>query len=174
MKKSPTAEEVIEQLGLKPLPAEGGWYLESYRAGEVLDKEALPARYGGNRVFSTGIYYLLKSGERSLLHRLKSDEMWHFYGGAPLHLVEIAPDGGVHESRLGFDLAAGERPQHTVKSGTWFGATPAEKHSFTLVGCTVAPGFEFADLEFGARKDLLARFPAASAVVVAFTSDDEP
>ena len=150
--------ELVERLGLKPHP-EGGYFRETYRAAEILPADALPRRFGGARAVSTAINYLLESGQRSALHRIRSDEVWHFYAGDPLLIVEIAADGQLAQTRLGPDLASGARPQHVVPAGSWFGALPAEGSRFALVGCTVAPGFDFADFELADRAALLAAFP---------------
>ncbi|HEY2293349.1 MAG TPA: cupin domain-containing protein [Thermoanaerobaculia bacterium] len=130
-----TAEEVVEILGLQPHP-EGGFYRETFRA---------PASDGA-RAASTAIYYLLRAGDVSAWHRVvDADEVWHHYAGAPLELT-LSPDGRERTSlRLGPDLAAGERPQAVVPAGIWQAARPLG--GWVLVGCTVAPGFEFASFE---------------------------
>ena len=110
------------------------------------------------------MYFLLRRGETSRLHRLKSDEVWHFYGGGPLTVAEIAPDGTTRETVLGPDLDAGQTPQHVVPAGSWFGAFPAAGTDFSFVGCTVAPGFDFSDFEMAARDELTQRFPHAAAL----------
>jgi uncharacterized protein len=152
------AADIVRQLGLQPHP-EGGYFRETYRAAESIPPQDLDRRRGGGRAASTAIYYLLEAGQRSALHRLKSDEIFHFYAGDPLRIIEIAPDGSLTETLLGADLGAGARPQHVIPAGTWFGAIPAEGGRFTLVGCTVAPGFDFADFELAGTAALLAAFP---------------
>ena len=149
-----TAREVIDRLNLKPHP-EGGFYRETYRAPASIQ---VPG-FSGVRNVSTAIYYLLAAGDRSMLHRIKSDEAWHFYTGDPLLIVALSPDGGLTETRLGSNVAKGETPQHVVPAGHWFGACPAEGSAFALVGCTVAPGFDFADFEMSSRAALVAAFP---------------
>ncbi|MBI2981843.1 MAG: cupin domain-containing protein [Deltaproteobacteria bacterium] len=124
---------------LKPHP-EGGYYRETYRALEKISKSALPARFAGDCNFSTAIYYLLAQGEKSKLHRLKTDEIFHFYLGDPLIVVQIFSDR-VEKIRLGQDILAGEKVQHVVPAGCWFGGYSAEESRFSFVGCTVAPGF---------------------------------
>jgi hypothetical protein len=150
------ADDIIRQLGLQPHP-EGGYFRETYRASESIAAGSLDRRYGGARAASTAIYYLLEAGQRSALHRLKSDEIFHFYAGEPLRIIEIAPDGRLTETVLGADLAAGAMPQHVIPAGAWFGALPVGR--FALVGCTVAPGFDFADFELAETAALLAAFP---------------
>lgn len=134
---SPTAEEIIAQLGLAPHP-EGGHYRETFRDSRLVDR---------GRAASTAIYYLLRQGERSHWHRVDAVETWHWYGGAPLLLSVKPPEIGatVTQHRLGCDLAAGERPQVIVPRGHWQAANSSG--DYTLVGCVVAPGFEFAGFE---------------------------
>lgn len=128
-----TAEEIIVTLGMQRHP-EGGWYAETFRDGD-----------GTNRGASTAIYYLLQAGERSHWHRVRdAAEVWHFYAGDPL-LLKISDGMTVEDIRLGTNLAAGERPQGVVPANAWQSAEPLG--GFTLVGCTVAPGFEFASFE---------------------------
>jgi predicted cupin superfamily sugar epimerase len=155
------ARDIVRQLSLIPHP-EGGYFRETYRGAETISAGELDRRYGGARATSTAIYYLLEAGQRSALHRLQSDEIFHFYAGDPLTIVEIVPDGRLTETRLGADLAAGDIPQHVIPAGTWFGAIPNGRfspHGFSLVGCTVAPGFDFADFEMAGKSALLAAFP---------------
>lgn len=154
---STTAKTLIEQLALARHP-EGGWFKETYRASDKLAAQALPARFDGDRSASTAIYFLLEAGDISALHRIQSDEVWHFYAGAPLRVHGIFPDGAYQEWKLGANLAAGEHFQAVVPAGCWFGAELAEG-DFALVGCTVAPGFDFADFELAQAKQLLACYP---------------
>ena len=157
-----TAEELIRVLGLKAHP-EGGYFRESYRAegGTPLPR--------GERNFSTAIYFLLKRGQASRLHRIKSDEVWHFYSGGPLAVARISPEGRAEETILGRDVAAGQKLQHVVPAGCWFGAYPVGGAKFSLAGCTVAPGFDFADLEMGGREGLLKEFPLAKELIEKLT-----
>ena len=157
-----TAQAFIEQLGLARHP-EGGWFRETYRASENVTAEALPARFGGERSLSTAIYFLLEEGDISALHRIKSDEVWHFYAGSALRVHCIFPDGSYQEFKLGPNLAAGEQFQAVVPAGCWFGAELADG-GFALVGCTVAPGFDFADFEMGEAKQLCERYPQHAAI----------
>jgi predicted cupin superfamily sugar epimerase len=151
--------DLVRQLGLQPHP-EGGYFRETYRAAEAIEGSALPRRFGGQRSISTAILFLLEAGQSSRLHRIKADEVWHFYAGDPLIVVEIDAAGRLQTTRLGGNLAEGAVYQHVVPAGTWFGATPAEDGRFALVGCTVAPGFDFADFELADRTRLLAEYPA--------------
>lgn len=147
-------EELIEAFGLVPHP-EGGWYRETYRSPATLP--------GRDRSLCTAIYYLLAAGDRSRLHRIDADELWHFYGGDALLVVELH-DGDARVTRLD-----ARHPQHLVEAGTWFGAMPAPGASYALVGCTVSPGFEFSGFELGRRADLVERFPAARSLIVQLT-----
>ena len=138
-------QKLVEHFSMSPHP-EGGFFAETYRSQGAIPADALPG-FGGTRNFSTGILFLLRRGEYSHLHRLKQDEMWHFYLGAPLRLAIVRLDGTAEEILLGQDVLNGQYLQYTVPGGCWFGATPAEGSDFALVGCTVAPGFDFADFE---------------------------
>jgi predicted cupin superfamily sugar epimerase len=148
----------IERLGLQPHP-EGGYYRQTYRAAETIRRDHLPERFGGHRAFSTAIYFLLQGSDFSALHRIRSDEVWHFYDGSPLTVHVIDPGGEYRSIRLGRDLDAGQVPQAVVPAGDLFGASLEDPDGFALVGCTVAPGFDFDDFELPARADLLAQYP---------------
>ncbi len=163
-----TARHWIESLKLIRHP-EGGWYRETYRSPEVIARTALPSRFGGDRVFSTAIYFLLEGDDFSALHRIKADEVWHFYDGQPLTVHVIDPDGRYTSVRLGRDVAAGEQLQAVVPAGNLFGATSAGPGSFALVGCTVAPGFDFADFEMPGREELCRLYPQHRAVIERLT-----
>jgi len=152
-----TAAEWIASLDLAPHP-EGGFYRETYRSSEII-ADHLPARFGGPRACSTAIYFLLPGDQVSRLHRIKSDEIWHFYAGSALTLALIHSDGRLEERRLGPDPERGEGFQAIVPAGAWYGAAVDDPASYALVGGTVAPGFDFADFELGDRATLLARFP---------------
>ena len=151
-----TAEEIIEKFGMKPLENEGGFYVETYRSGEILGGEALPGRYGGGRCFGTGILYLLTRESFSAIHRVKSDEMFHFYMGDAVEMVELFDGGGSCVVELGGDIEAGQRVQYVVRRGNWQGCRVKAGGRFALLGTTVSPGFEFADFEVGARAELTA------------------
>jgi predicted cupin superfamily sugar epimerase len=147
---------LIDTLGLIPHP-ERGFYAETYRA----PSRVMSASHGGERSASTAIYFLVTADQPfTFLHRLKSDEVFHLYDGGPLDIVRLFPDGRADVARLGLDLAAGERPQIVIPAGTWFGTELSPGASHCLVGCTVAPGFEFADFELAEGPELEARYPA--------------
>lgn len=153
-----TAEYYIQKLNLAPHP-EGGYFKEIYRSTGVIRADCLAEEYGGNRNFCTSIYFLLKGNNISAMHRLRSDEIWHFYDGCPVQIISINEKGVLNEIILGKDLSKGESFQSVIPKNSWFGAELADKKSFALVGCTVSPGFEFEDFEIGKRKDLLKNFP---------------
>lgn len=147
------AEEVIELLGLTPLRPEGGHFAETYRC-----PEAVPLGPGRDRSLSTAIYYLLRGAEVSRLHRLPSDEIFHFYAGDPVEMLLLS-DGGGRTVTLGADLFAGMRPQVIVPRGTWQGCRLVPGGSWALMGTTVSPGFEYADFEVGSSVRLSALHP---------------
>lgn len=154
--KNKDAAYWIRQLGLIRHP-EGGWFVETYRSAESVSVNALPERFQGARSFCTAIYFLLEEGDFSALHRIKSDELWHFHAGSALTVEVISPEG-LHEQKiLGSNPDRGECFQAAVRAGSWFGAKAAD--GFALVGCTVAPGFDFADFELARYEELKALHP---------------
>jgi predicted cupin superfamily sugar epimerase len=163
-----SAEYWIRSLDLQEHP-EGGYFHETYRSDEFIESACLPDRFGGRRSFSTSIYFLLRGDQRSLLHRLKADETWYFHDGAALIVHCITPEGEYREHRVGLNIEAGEHPQLTIGAGNWFGATVADSDGYALVGCMVAPGFDFADFEMAERKRLIAEFPQHRALIERLT-----
>ncbi len=159
-----TTEQLVRRFGLARHP-EGGWYRETYRSSETVAGDALPARFGGSRSFCTAIYFLLERGDISALHRIRSDEIWHFYAGAPLAVHVLTPRGEHRELKLGPDFGAGQSFQAVVAAGCWFGAEVAGPGEYSLVGCTVAPGFDFADFQLGSRSDLLQAYPQHEEII---------
>jgi predicted cupin superfamily sugar epimerase len=167
-----TPPEIIELLGLQPLPVEGGYFGETYRAAETLPATTLPERYGASpRSLGTAIYYFLHAGHVSSLHRLRTDEVYHFYLGRTVELLLLYPDGSAETRRLGTDLAAGERPQSVVPAGVWQGLRLAEAapDGFALLGTTMAPGFDPDDFELGSRSPLLTSYPQSAAQILILT-----
>ncbi len=154
----------IGHLQLQPHP-EGGYFAETYRSPEIIQSEALPGRYAGGRSFSTAIYFLVTGDSFSALHRIQSDEMWHFYAGNRLTVTVIDEAGILTEIHLGQNPAAGEVFQAVVKAGCWFGSRVTDPQGYALVGCTVAPGFDFADFSLAGRNELIAQFPEHEAVI---------
>jgi predicted cupin superfamily sugar epimerase len=150
-------DAIIERLGLEPHP-ERGYFRETYRATSVVQSNT----HEHARAASTAIYFLVTaSAPATYLHRLRSDEVFHLYDGGPLEIVRLFPDGTWDIARLGMNLKAGERPQIVIPAGTWFGTELAAGRSHCLVGCTVAPGFEFADFELAEGPELEGRYPGA-------------
>lgn len=148
----------IKKLELEPHP-EGGYYRQTYRADLVLPQQNLPRQFAGARAVSTAIYFLLEGDNFSAFHRLRSDEMWHFYLGAPLTVHVIDESGKYSKIELGSDPEAGEALQGVVTAGCWFASQVKDGMSFALVGCTVAPGFDFEDFELAKRQDLVKTYP---------------
>jgi predicted cupin superfamily sugar epimerase len=165
-----TAEEIIRCYDLRAHP-EGGYFRESYRSEELISRDCLPSRYTGARHFSTAIYYLLPQGSVSRLHRIASDEIWHFYMGGRLTIVEFRPDRSCNQVALGPDIDCGERLQHVVPAGTWFGAYPNAGSDYSFVGCTVAPGFDFADFALASRHELFQCYPQEEELILRLTSE---
>lgn len=167
----------IDKLQLEPHP-EGGYYRETFRSVDEVQAGGLPARYGASRSCSTAIYFLLESGQASALHRLQSDEVWHYHAGTglTLHVIDLA--GRVRTHALGPDVERGEAFQVVIPARHWFGAEVNEPQreregssspAFTLAGCTVAPGFCFEDFELGDRATLVARYPQHRALIERLT-----
>ncbi|MEI6218113.1 MAG: cupin domain-containing protein, partial [bacterium] len=140
-------------------------YRETYRSAGSIPAKALPPSFGGARAFSTAIYFLLAGKQQSMLHRIKSDEVWHFYCGTAVFLHIIDVKGKYSRIRLGGNPDKGEVLQAVVPAGCWFGAKPTTTNSYVLVGCTVAPGFDFTDFELGDRAWLLRRYPQHQGVI---------
>lgn len=149
-----TADDWIAHLHLAPHP-EGGYFRRSYTAELILTL----LEHDGPRRVATAIYYLLKGGQRSRLHRLKADELWHFYAGSPLTMHIFNHGGEYTMQRLGPDPGADQHFQFAIRAGCWFGATVDDPARFSLIGCTVAPGFDFADFELADRATLIGQYP---------------
>ncbi len=161
-----TAHYFVEKLNLQPHP-EGGYFAETYRSAEKVDRPHLPSRFSRSRSFSTAIYFLLEGNNFSAFHRIKSDEVWHFYYGQALDVFIIHPEGELEILRIGNDLENGCSFQGAVKAGCWFASRPVSKNGFSLVGCTVAPGFDFADFELAKRDDLTKEYPMHAELITA-------
>lgn len=155
----PGVEEIKRLLGLRPLPVEGGYYAESYRSPESLPSDYLPARYEGPRSFGTAIYYLLTPDTCSELHRLQTDEVFHFYLGDPVEMLQLSEDGSGRRLHLGQDILQGMVVQALVPRGVWQGTRLLPGGRFALLGTTMAPGFDLADYESGERMTLQRLYP---------------
>jgi len=147
---------------------EGGSFRETYRSSIVIPGGIMD-RFQGSRVASTAIYFLLEQGQYSAFHKIKSDEIWHFYDGDPLDIFEIDENGQLLSHKLGRETRNGESLQVVIAAGRWFGSRVSDGGSFSLVGCTVAPGFEFADFELADRDVLINRYPAHHALITEMT-----
>jgi predicted cupin superfamily sugar epimerase len=158
-------EALKKTLGLKPLPMEGGFYAEAYRSDERLPHKCLPGRYGGDRCLATSIYFLLTRESFSALHRLASDEVYHFYLGDPVELLQLGPSAAGSVTVLGNDFDRGMKPQIVVPRNTWQGSRLAPGGEFALLGASVFPGFEFADFALADRESLLAAYPEFSSLI---------
>lgn len=153
----------VRALGLKEHP-EGGYFRETYRAEMKVDAPG----FEGRRSAGTAIYYLLESSQFSTFHRIKSDEIWHFYAGSPLAVHVIEEDDGRYR-KMTLGRGKGQSLQAVVNAGCWFAASVQRPRSYSLVGCTVAPGFDFRDWEAGKRNELLASYPDHKEIIVKFT-----
>jgi predicted cupin superfamily sugar epimerase len=154
-----TADELKTLLHLEPHPREGGYFIQTWRSEEIVPQQALPARYGGPRHAGTAIYYLLEPGTFSEMHRLASDEIFHFYLGDPVEMLQLAPDGSSRVVTLGSDFSAGMSPQLLVPKNVWQGSRLLPGGSFALLGCTVSPGFDYSDYQAGTFAELSAQWP---------------
>lgn len=166
----PNAQYWIERLNLSAHP-EGGYYRETYRAELSIPRDALPPQFSGPRLVSTAIYFLLEGENFSAFHRLRSDELWHFYAGSPITVHVIEPDGACSEIQLGAAPEAGEVLQAAVKAGRWFASRVRDPKTFALAGCTVAPGFDFADFELGKRAELVRLYPQHRKLIESLTRE---
>lgn len=154
-----TTDEIKQLLKLQPHPCEGGWFVQTWRAEETIARNALPERYPAARAAGTCIYYLLEPGTFSEMHRLASDEIFHFYLGDPVEMLQLAPDGSARTVILGPDLAAGQHLQLVVPKHVWQGSRLAPGGKLALLGCTVSPGFDYADYETGHAEPLTRAYP---------------
>ncbi|HOY30399.1 MAG TPA: cupin domain-containing protein [Bacteroidales bacterium] len=159
-----TAEFWIENLQLQPHP-EGGYFREIYRSLEYIGTDLIHIRYDSGRCFATSIYFLLKSSQISAFHRLKSDEIWHFYEGSSITVYMIDEEGRLTENILGRHVPDHEQLQLVIPHGSWFAAEIKHPGSFSLVGCTVAPGFDFKDFELAEKSSLMKSFPQHSELI---------
>jgi predicted cupin superfamily sugar epimerase len=167
-----TAGKLVAYYHMRPVPQEGPWFSLSYSSEDQLDGAALASRYGG-RTHAAGnaIVAVVTARDFSAMHRLLSDEVWHFYGGSPLSMLLLYPDGRGQRVTLGSDVLRGEVPQLTVPHGVWQGSAPLESsaRAYSFVGTQLSPGFEAADFEIGYRDELQKRYPAFAKDVARLT-----
>lgn len=169
-----TADEVKKILNLVPHPREGGCYVRTYESGEMLAPSAFAdGRYASVRHTGTAIYYLLEPDTFSEMHRLASDEIFHFYAGDTVEMLQLHADGSGASVRIGNRLELGERPQVVVKRGVWQGSRLAPGGKWALLGCSVSPGFDFADYEAGRREALCAGWPGFMDQITALIHEAE-
>lgn len=164
-----TAQKIKELLGLRPLDREGGFFAETYRSAERLPPGSLHPESSGERSLATAIYYMLTPDSCSRLHRLRSDEIYHFYLGDPVELLQLGPDGQGKVVRLGSDLLGGVCPQVVVPRGIWQGSRLFAGGRFALLGTTMAWGFDVADFESGDRQFLMQAYPAFAELIKTLT-----
>ncbi|MFA4852120.1 MAG: cupin domain-containing protein [Bacteroidales bacterium] len=161
-------DKIILNLKLKPHP-EGGFFRETYRSVGDIKQDSLGSKYKGKRNYSTCIYFLLTSEVFSAFHRIRQDEIWHFYDGSPISLHIITPGGEYSNTVIGRDIDQGQIPQFIVPGGSWFAATVINKNDYSLVGCTVSPGFDFLDFKLPVRNDLIIKFPQHKKIITKLT-----
>lgn len=163
------AHQIITLLNPTPHPEEGGYFIETYRSSETVSDEALPIRYRGLRSLGTAIYYLLTPETFSAMHRLQSDEIFHFYLGDPVEMLQLFPDGSGKTIMIGSDIFKGMQPQVIVPRGVWQGTRLTQEGRFALLGTTVSPGFDSADYESGRKDELLRSYPQFQDLIIALT-----
>ncbi len=165
-----TPEKIIDNLNMKPLEIEGGYYVETYRSEDRIEAKALPERYSKSKSISTAIYYLLTPNTKSNLHRLPTDEIYHFYLGDPVQMLLLYPDGRNRSLFLGSDIHVGQLLQAVVPGGVWQGAFLLGEGEFALMGTTVSPGFDFEDYEHGDRDSLISQYPQHEQLIKRLTT----
>jgi predicted cupin superfamily sugar epimerase len=163
------ADKIIRKLKLIPHP-EGGYFRETYRSSGKIEQDDMGVEFSGRRSFSTCIYFLLTGDTFSAFHRIRQDEIWHFYDGSPIRLHIISKKGVYSNVIIGRDLDEGQIPQFVVDAGTWFAATIVDKNDYSLLGCTVSPGFDFRDFELAKRDNLIKEFPQHEKIIKELTT----
>lgn len=162
--------DLIKRFRLEAHP-EGGYFRETYRSNGLITSGNPNWEFSSDRNFSTCIYFLLTSDSFSAFHRIKQDEIWHFYSGSPIRLHVIAEDGNTSHVIIGSNFLKNQVPQFVVPKGVYFAAEVVEQNSYAFTGCTVAPGFDFADFELPSREALLELFPEHQALITQFTRE---
>lgn len=164
-----TADEIKQLLQLEPLRVEGGFFRETYRSRWKVAEEYLPEGTHGSRSIGTAIYFMITPETFSALHRMPGTEIFHFYLGDPVAMLQLLPDGTSQTIMLGSDLAAGQRPQVVVRGGVWQGSRLAPGGKFALLGTTMSPGFDYADFQIGDRAQLTAQYPGVAEMILQYT-----
>jgi predicted cupin superfamily sugar epimerase len=171
-----TPDQIIQLLHLEKHPEEGGYFRETYRSRAAIDAKHLPSGYTtagpGERALGTAIYYLITPDSFSALHRLPGDEIFHHYLGDAVEMLMLHENGRGEIVLIGNDLAKGESPQVVVPGGTWQGSRLVSGGAFALLGCTMSPGFDYADYVHGLRDDLIEKFPAHAERIRDLTPDE--
>ena len=166
-----TAQDIIRQLKLEKHPEEGGYFRETYRSPLSVPREHLPGAYSGPRSFSTAIYYLITPDSFSALHRLPGEEIFHHYLGGAVEMLLLHPGGQSEIITIGKDLSRGQSPQVIVPANTWQGARLIDGGQFALLGCTMSPGFDYADYQHGSRDELIRSYPSQERRISALTTE---
>ncbi len=164
-------EKIIKSLQLQPHP-EGGFFKETYRSQGTINVDSLGEGFSEKRNYSTCIYFLLTSDSFSAFHRIKQDEIWHFYKGSPIRLHMISETGNYSHINIGNDLDSNQKLQFVVPAKYWFAAEVIGSNTYSLLGCTVSPGFDFDDFELSSRADLISRFPQHIQLIKHLTHSD--
>jgi predicted cupin superfamily sugar epimerase/mannose-6-phosphate isomerase-like protein (cupin superfamily) len=167
----PAAAALIEHFNMQRIPQEGPWFALTYSSSDTLPRGALPERYDGPRAAGSAIIAIITRAEFSAMHRLKTDEVWHFYGGDPLQLLILHPDGSGGVVVLGSDVFAGQKLQYVVPRGSWQGSIPLGKgrDSYSMIGDTLAPSFDYSDFEMGYRTELQQAYPRYAGLIAQLT-----
>lgn len=171
-----TAQQIIDFLKLEALPVEGGLFRQNWRSSELIPASALPERYMGEKPFGTAIYALLtdETNSFSAMHKLPTDEVYHFYLGDPIEMLQLHPDGSSKRVILGQDLLNGQHVQYVARRNIWQGFRLIPGGAWALIGTTMAPGFTVTDFILGERQELLARFPTEQELICALTRPEHP
>lgn len=164
-------ENIIQKLELKEHP-EGGYFKEVYRSSGTINKDSLEDSFSSKRNYATSIYFLLTSDTFSAFHRIKQDEIWHFYKGSPIKLHMISEQGSYSNITIGNDLNANQMLQFVVPAKYWFAAEVIDSETYSLLGCTVSPGFDFDDFELPSRTYLISKFPQLKEIIEKLTRID--
>jgi uncharacterized protein len=167
----PSAQALIKHFNMARIPQEGPWFVLTYNSPDVLARDALPERYDGPHAAGSAIIALVTKADFSAMHRLKTDEMWHYYGGDPLEMLILHPNGNGEVVVLGPDVLAGQKLQYVVPRGSWQGARPGGKgrDSYAIFGDTLAPAFAYSDFEMGYRDELQRAYPHQAALIEQLT-----
>lgn len=163
-------QDIIKKLNLQPHP-EGGYFCETYRSAGGIEASYLGGDFSGDRNYCTAIYFLLTSEAFSAFHKINQDEIWHFHKGAPIKIHMISPDGHYSNVIMGSDIENDEHFQFVVPAKYWFAAEVLSANSYSLVGCTVSPGFDFRDFNLAKRSDLISQFPEHETLITQFTRE---